>query len=183
VTAGGSVSLDAAQASRDELFRQLRERILRFAASRVARDVAEDLSQEVLLLLATKYAALSAAEDLVPLAFRIVRFKIMGYRRKALRHGEIGPGSSGDHPADWADPVTWHGPEEQLRRRELSDRLASAVQQLTGRCRTLLRLKLEGHRFADIQQAMGARTINTVYTWDARCRERLLQLMGGAWEH
>jgi RNA polymerase sigma-70 factor (ECF subfamily) len=29
---------------------------------------------------------------------------------------------------------------------------------------------------------MGAGSINTVYTWDFRCRQHLLELMGGSWE-
>ena len=29
---------------------------------------------------------------------------------------------------------------------------------------------------------MGAQSINTVYTWDFRCRKHLLELMGGDWE-
>ena len=29
---------------------------------------------------------------------------------------------------------------------------------------------------------LGAGSINTIYTWDARCRKRLLDLMGGSWE-
>jgi RNA polymerase sigma-70 factor (ECF subfamily) len=29
---------------------------------------------------------------------------------------------------------------------------------------------------------MGAQSINTVYTWDYRCRQQLLDLMGGNWE-
>jgi RNA polymerase sigma-70 factor (ECF subfamily) len=46
----------------------------------------------------------------------------------------------------------------------------------------LFRLKLEGKSFAEIQTILGARSINTIYTWDARCRKRLLELMGGSWE-
>ena len=29
---------------------------------------------------------------------------------------------------------------------------------------------------------MGAGAINTIYTWDHRCRKNLLELMGGDWE-
>ena len=29
---------------------------------------------------------------------------------------------------------------------------------------------------------MGVPAINTVYTWDHRCRKNLLELMGGDWE-
>lgn len=145
-------------------------------------DAAEDLAQEVLLLLATKYADLTDPEDMVPVAFKIIRFKMMAHMRKVGRHGEVAMTAHDGTSMDFADPVAWQDPEDQLRRRELSERLTVAMRQLTGRCRALFRLKLEGHRFAEIQKALGARSINTVYTWDARCRDRLLELMGGAWE-
>ena len=42
--------------TRDEILTSLRERILAFATSRVSKDLAEDLTQEVLVLLHEKYA-------------------------------------------------------------------------------------------------------------------------------
>jgi ABC-type multidrug transport system ATPase subunit len=45
-----------------------------------------------------------------------------------------------------------------------------------------MRLKLEGRSFAEIQAEMKAGSINTVYTWDFRCRKQLLELLGGKWE-
>jgi RNA polymerase sigma-70 factor (ECF subfamily) len=62
------------------------------------------------------------------------------------------------------------------------ERLTQAVAQLGDRCRELLRLKLQGKNFGEIQKRMGAQSINTVYTWDYRCRQQLLDLMGGDWE-
>src|ERR1035441_2434224 len=63
---------------REQVLAKLRERIVRFAASHLSRDVAEDLAQEVLLLLHEKYAHLESVEDLLPLSLQIVRFKIIG---------------------------------------------------------------------------------------------------------
>src|SRR5919202_1269256 len=95
---------------RDEILVRLRERIVAFAASRMGRDVAEDLAQEML------------------------------------------------------------------------ERLTAATQRLGERCRQIFRLKLLGRTFPEIQEELGAASVNTVYTWDARCRQRLLELMGGRWE-
>ena len=67
---------------REEVLSKLRERIVRFAASHLSRDAAEDLAQEVLMLLHEKYAHLERVEDLLPLSLQIVRFKIMSLRRK-----------------------------------------------------------------------------------------------------
>jgi RNA polymerase sigma-70 factor (ECF subfamily) len=50
------------------------------------------------------------------------------------------------------------------------------------RCRELIRLKLQGKSFPEIQKIMGAAALNTVYTWDHRCRKNLMELMGGDWE-
>ena len=62
------------------------------------------------------------------------------------------------------------------------ERLANAVGQLGERCREMIRLKLQGRTFPEIQKILGAGAINTVYTWDHRCRKHLLELMGGNWE-
>jgi len=59
-----------------------------FAASRVGRDAAEDLAQEVLVLLHEKYPQVTRLEELLPLSFQILRFKLIGLRRKAARAGE-----------------------------------------------------------------------------------------------
>ena len=46
----------------------------------------------------------------------------------------------------------------------------------------MIRLKLQGNRFSEIQRILGAGSINTVYTWDFRCRKELLDQMGGDWK-
>jgi RNA polymerase sigma-70 factor (ECF subfamily) len=164
--------------AREEVLARLRERIVLFAASHLSRDAAEDLAQEVLILLHEKYAHLERAEDLLPLSLRIVRFKIMSLRRKSARRGEYSQVSVEDIPLPDADA----NPAEAYERKEMIDRLAGAMSKLGGRCRELMRLKLQGKTFPEIQKIMGAGAINTVYTWDHRCRRNLLDLMGGKWE-
>jgi RNA polymerase sigma-70 factor (ECF subfamily) len=56
------------------------------------------------------------------------------------------------------------------------------MRKLDGRCREMFRLKLEGKSFPEIQGILEAASLNTVYTWDFRCRKQLLKLMGGGWE-
>jgi RNA polymerase sigma-70 factor, ECF subfamily len=161
----------------EELLEKLRERIVRFAASHLSRDAAEDLAQEVLMLLHEKYGHLERLEDLLPLSLRIVRFKMFAVRRKAARRGEYSQVSIEDIPL----PDTDWSPADYVEHKELLERLARAMGQLGDRCRRLMRLKLEGRTFAEIQKIMGAGAINTVYTWDHRCRQHLLELMGGDW--
>jgi RNA polymerase sigma-70 factor (ECF subfamily) len=173
-----SQPLPADAAGREEILACLRERIVAFAASRISREAAEDLAQEVLLLLHEKYRQVERLEELVPLCFRIARFKMMGLYRKAGRRGELRQCSVDDIALRDPEP----GPEVLAARREIAGRIAQAVKQLGPRCKALLRLKLEGRTFLEIQQALGAASVNTVYTWDHRCRKRLLELMGGTWD-
>ncbi len=164
--------------SREAILLKLRERIVGFAASRLQRDAAEDLAQEVLILIHEKYGHLERLEDLLPLSLQIVRFKMMALRRKAQRHGEYTQVPTDEiQLADGAaDPL------ELAERREMRERLVTAVAQLGDRCRKLFALKLEGKSYAEIQTVFGVGSINTIYTWDFRCRKQLTVLMGGSWE-
>jgi RNA polymerase sigma-70 factor (ECF subfamily) len=163
---------------RHQILASLRERILAFATLRVSRDLAEDLTQDVLVVLHDKYPHVTELTELVPLAFQVLRFKMLDAHRKSLRRGEYNQASIDDLPlADpAADPVT------QLDQKQRVDRLLAALSQLGERCRELFRWKLEGKSFPEIQRLMGQSSINTIYTWDLRCRKQLLALMGGSWE-
>lgn len=162
----------------DQILTALRERILAFAASRVSRDHAEDLTQDVLAVLHDKYSHVTELGELVPLAFQILRYKMLDAHRKALRRGEYSQESVEDLPlADTGD-----NPMTQLDQKQRVDRLLTAIVQLGERCRELFSWKLEGKSFPEIQTLMGQVSINTIYTWDLRCRKQLLGLMGGSWE-
>ena len=163
-----------------EILEKLRERIVRYAASHLQGrgDLAQDLAQEVLLVLHEKYSQLDRIEDLLPLSLEIARLKLWAARRKSARRGE-------DHPLsldDVALPSHETDPFEQTARRETMERLETALARLCERCRHLYRLKLEGYSFLEIQKRLGVAAINTLYTWDFRCRKRLLELLGGSWE-
>jgi len=166
--------------TRTIILTQLRERIVSFAASRMMRGyggaaTAEDVAQDTLLVLEVKYPQVEALEELVPLAMQIARFKIMALHTKSLRRGEGVSVPVDDFPI--ADPA--EDAEAMLERRERLDRLETALLALGDRCRDLFRLKLQGLKFPEIQQVMGVESINTVYTWDSRCRKQLLERMKG----
>ena len=163
---------------RDHILSGLRERILAFATSRISRDHAEDLTQDVLSLLHEKYAHVTDLTELVPLAFQILRFKMLDAHRKALRRGEYNQASVEDLPL--VDPAD--DPAVQLDQKQRVDRLMAALAKLGERCRELFKWKLEGKSFPEIQKLMGQSSVNTIYTWDLRCRKQLLVLMGGSWE-
>jgi len=164
--------------NRDQILGGLRERILAFATLRISREQAEDLTQDVLSLLHEKYAHVTDLTELVPLAFQVLRFKMLDAHRKALRRGEYNRESVDDLPL--ADPAD--DPATQLDQKQRVDRLMAALAKLGERCRALFKWKLEGKSFPEIQKLMGQKSVNTIYTWDLRCRKQLLGLMGGSWE-
>ena len=164
--------------TREKILGQLRERILAFATSRGLGDGAEDLVQDVLMVLHEKYPQVTELTELVPLSFQILRYKMLDRHRKTLRHGEYNQESVDDQPL--VDPGD--DPAMKAEQKERVTQLIAAIQQLGERCQNLFRLKLEGNTFPEIQQILGERSINTIYTWDSRCRKQLLDLMGGEWE-
>jgi RNA polymerase sigma-70 factor, ECF subfamily len=163
---------------REQILSNLRERIVAFAASRLSRDVAEDMAQEVLMLLHEKYGHVRQLEELLPLSLQITRFKIQDFRRKTARRGEYNQVSIEDIQIADAE----NNPGTEVERRQMLDRLIKAMDSLGDRCRRLLQWKLQGKSFAEIQDLFGVKSINTIYTWDHRCRKELLKLLGGSWE-
>ena len=167
---------------RNQILELLRERIVRFAASRLAGaaadGAADDIAQEVLLVLHEKYPDLDRVEDLLPLSIEIARFKILAARRKTIRRGENTQISVDDLPLAGALP----DPLEQSVRRERLEILEAALKGLGERCRKIFSLKLRGFSFIDIQKQLKVGSINTLYTWDFRCRRELRQRLGSDWE-
>jgi len=164
----------SASAVADDILTKLRARLLGFTASRVSRDMAEDITQDTLLLLSTKYAHLSSLSDLVPLSMRIARLKLMNHWRKAKR----APVLSVDGPNPPPEPSAEEDVEDSVQRRMMIEGLLQGVGKLSERCRRLMKLRLEGRDFEEIRQMMSVESINTVYTWDNRCRKSLRETLG-----
>ena len=163
---------------REKILSQLRERIVSFATSQLSRDAGEDLAQEVLVLLHEKYGHVTLLEELLPLSFQILRFKIWEVRRKAVRRGEHTQVSLDDLQVPDGAP----NPGVEAERKQVLARLMQAIDCLAPRCRQLFLWKLEGKSFGEIQKLFGVSSINTIYTWDFRCRKELLEKMDGQWE-
>ena len=164
--------------NRDQIMNHLRERILAFATSRGSREAAEDLAQDVLMVLHEKYPQVTEMTELVPLSFQILRYKMLDHHRKTLGRGEYNQESIDDRPVADCEG----DPSVQAEQKQRVGQLIDALHQLGERCRELFRLKLQGHTFPEIQQLFGERSINTIYTWDSRCRKQLLSLLGGSWD-
>ncbi|MBN9658498.1 MAG: sigma-70 family RNA polymerase sigma factor [Acidobacteria bacterium] len=162
----------------DETLGVLRERIFHFAASRLSREAAEDVTQETMLVLHEKYPQVAEPAELLPLAFQIVRFKMSGAVRKAVRRGEHTAVPVEELPL----PSQGDDPERAASRAELRRQLLEAIRNLGDRCREIFRLKLMGRNFEEIRIHLQVDSINTIYTWDSRCRKSLLERLGGRWE-
>ncbi len=163
---------------RERILASLRERIVAFATLRVTRDAAQDVAQEVLLLLHEKYPHVTTLDELVPLSLQIARFKLLDAHRKALRRGEYNP-----EPVEALQlPDPRGNPGLEVEQTQLLERLLNAIAALGERCRQLFQWKLEGRTFPEIQRLLKVPSLNTVYTWDFRCREALLHRLGGRWD-
>ena len=121
------------------------------------------------MVLEEKYRHVTTAEEILPLEFEIMRFKLMGWRNRDARRGENTQRDVTEF--DLADSA--EGQDVLIDRQRRLERLTTALQQMGERCRNIFRWKLEGKGFPEIQKLLGAENINTVYTWDARCRKEL----------
>lgn len=139
------------------------------------REAAEDMTQETLLVLHEKYSHVTALEELVPLAFQVLRFKMAAGFRKSVRRGEDYPVLVDDLPL----PDPSGTPEELALRREQRVRMLEALNELGERCREMLRMKLQGRSFEEIREHFGVTSINTIYTWDLRCRRQMIGRIRG----
>ena len=163
--------------SRTAILSKLRERMVGFAAYKIGRDQAEDLAQEALLLIHEKYSFVERMDELVPLAFQILRFKMASWRRKSFRRGEYDQVQADEWPLIGEEP----DPETAAMYEEGLEKLLKGISQMPQKCRELFKHKLNGLGFNDIQKLMGAESLNTVYTWDHRCRKQLMERIGGRW--
>lgn len=152
----------------DDVLVRLRARLLGYARRVGREDAAEDLVQETFVVLTTKYAHVRAPEECVPLGIAILKKKMAAHHRKVRRRGEDSVVDASDAKLPAGEP----DPEEAAHRRMLQERLQRAISGLSGRCRELVRLKLEDRTFAEIAEILEAK-LNTVYSWDRRCTERL----------
>ena len=116
--------------------------------------------------------------ELVPLAFQVLRFKMLDAHRKSLRRGEYNQESVDDLPL--ADPGD--DPATQLDQKQRVDRLLAAMAQLGERCRELFKWKLEGNSFPEIQKIMGQTLDQHDLHLGPTMPKAAISLMGGSWE-
>jgi RNA polymerase sigma factor (sigma-70 family) len=170
---------------REEVLARVRTRAFAAARAWLSPADADDVAQETLLLLTTKYAHVEPPEELVFLAVKIVRFKCDSLWRKKVRRQKLGdvpmapPAEDEPDPAE-RTPGREPSPEDAAVARQRLDLLIEAASRLEGRCREILRGKMQGLSFVEMAGDL-RRPVNTVYSWDHRCHARLKALLGERW--
>ncbi|MCA9476962.1 MAG: sigma-70 family RNA polymerase sigma factor, partial [Nitrospira sp.] len=85
--------------------------------------MAEDVVQDVLMVLHEKYPQVTSLTELVPLSFQILRYKMLDLHRKTLRRGEYLQESIDERPvADCEDD-----PSVQAEQKERVEHLIEAL--------------------------------------------------------
>ena len=155
---------------------QIRDRIFRFAASRMSREDAEDRTQEVMVVLVEKvdkYGHIADTEDIYRLALNILVKKRIGWYRTRHRRGE--------DVAHQVDTLPLHDPgldpEQSLGRKRIAESLAHAMKTLDERCRSVIGLSLRGHGSAEILKQTGMASENAVLLAVSRCRRKLREIL------
>jgi len=175
---------DEGALGREEVLARVRARILGLARARLSSPAdAEDLAQETMLVLTTKYAHVAAPEELIALGVQTLVYKRAAFWRKLKRRREKGETAlaADDSGADPLDgPSGAPDPEAEARSKQRLSMLVEAVSRLEGRCREIFRRKLEGASYVEIAADLG-RPVNTIYSWDYRCHERLKTALAENW--
>ena len=148
---------------------RLSARLTGFAVSRgLSRADAEDCAQETILILVRKYPGKEEA-DAVPLAFRIIRWKISEHRRRkwALREESAIPIDDLEVESDRFG--RGRNPEEVAA---LQEAVHGVLDRLGRKCREILLWQLEGFSGEEIARKAGLRTRNAAYIAINRCKKR-----------
>lgn len=155
--------------SREEILVRVRVRIVAYAASRVRSERAEDIAQETLMLIETRYSHVHDEPDLTKVGLKIAYYKVLESRRGPRIEGFAdGPESEGAAP-----PVhPGLSPEELALVAQLKRQMAN----LSPECRDMWRYHLEGVDYDQIQRITGVNKNALFQRW-RRCRLALREMV------
>ncbi len=156
----------------EALLENVRVRTLGFAKYLGCGDDAEDIAQETMMVLLKRYAGVADAEELLKLAPKICANLALNWRRH-----KANPARAMDLPEAMAD-TSGKDPESAAIQADIQGRLLKAIQASAGRCKELLRLRLEGATTKEIAARLGI-TAGAVDTAYFRCQQRLKAALGG----
>lgn len=153
--------------AREDILAKLFARLVRWASAQfgVSHADAEDIGQETLLLIHTRYGHLESETDLVPLAFRIAGFK--------CRETQRGKARLRDWPEGYDPASDDLAPDEAVDRDRWLQWVLSSLPKLGERCLRIFELQLLGKTTSEIAAALGL-TENNLYVTAMRCRRKAL---------
>jgi len=162
----------AVQPQADPQLGLIRDRIKGYACFKygVQDAEAEDLAQDVVIVLLDRYREKSDPAELMRIALGILFRLFIDRWRKKRRRGDL-------YPVDIADLLLPDGqddPETKLIKIQIARLLDKEIEDLGEPCRAILRMQYYNQASTEeIMRAVGARTPNAVYLRASRCREEL----------
>lgn len=162
---------------REEIYKKLRPMLLRRLMSRHAMrlDDCEDIAQETMLILHTKYGHLDKEADVMLLSFKILAYKRLEFVKKERRYGEL-PENFDQASPDPNAEVDLLAKHDNEKARTWLGWLRDTIGGMNERCRKLLQLRLEGRTTKEIAIEMSM-TENYVGVAEFRCKEGIRQKM------
>jgi DNA-directed RNA polymerase specialized sigma24 family protein len=169
VVAQGQPALSVA--AREALFTKIHERILGLATYFGCGDLSKDVAQETMLVLASRYIAIQASEDLIKLANAIC----YNISRAVLREHHSHAGAPINE-----DRHRWAGPDPAILAidRELRGRLGGCLSRCSRRCQALFRLDLDEANTERICRELKL-SRSAVFTLRSRCLAELREIWWG----
>lgn len=151
---------------RNELYETLRERIRIFLTSKVGEQMAQELTQQVLLVMWRKYADKTSPEEAVKIAVGI------GKKLLLARFRDSRP--IVDTPVDeipLADSRPLPGDEEDENPQVVVFREFLTSPRCTEQCRKLFQLDLAGIEIEQVMTRMNTSSKQDIFNWRHRCRK------------
>jgi len=154
----------------ETVYRDERSRVLAWLATRVDREEAEDILQDVMTRAFANLDALEPVRDLVSWVWRGVRNGVIdAWRKRSRRRTTASPVDELDQLVDWAFPEV----EDEYERQEMLEDLYLAIGSLPGDQReVIVAQSLRGESFASLSDRTGV----SVETLSARKRRALVRL-------
>jgi RNA polymerase sigma factor (sigma-70 family) len=157
---------------REETFRLLRERIVKYGQSHVS-GFAEDLVQDAITLLLDKYKEKDQLDDLIPLGIAVMKNKISDLRRSSGFRA-----AKGGVDAQTASlPSKEPRPDQVFEKNERTALLVAGVRRLSEDCRELLKFRVQGMSTEQIHKHRPGWTLENVNLRIYRCKEKLRGFM------
>jgi RNA polymerase sigma factor (sigma-70 family) len=163
----------APQAEIPDILAIVRDRVFRFAASRMSREDADDMAQTVMTIMYQKYRDVTNPDQAMAIATGILTRVRIGWYRKRLRRGEDRNEQVDVLPlADERDT-----PERAAARKRAAHQVHSAIAALDERCQKVIRLSLEGFGGREISTFLKMPSPNAADLALSRCRAKLRQTL------